>query len=64
MTDMTFSCACGTVAGSIAGVGPKQDNYVYCRCTDYQAVPRLLGRRSAFSSGQVGQRSNRRAACE
>lgn len=43
MTDMTFSCACGTVAGSIAGVGPKQYNYVYCRCTDYQAVPRLLG---------------------
>ena len=43
MTDMTFSCACGTVAGTIADVGPKQGDYVYCHCTDCQAVPRLLG---------------------
>ncbi len=40
---MTFSCACGTVAGFIADVGPKQGDYVYCDCTDCQAVPKLLG---------------------
>ena len=40
---MTFSCACGTVAGTIADVGPKQGDYVYCHCTDCQAVPKLLG---------------------
>ena len=43
MTDMTFSCACGTVAGTITDVGPKQGDYVYCHCTDCQAVPKLLG---------------------
>ena len=43
MTDMTFSCACGTVVGTIADVGPKQGDYVYCHCTDCQAVPKLLG---------------------
>ena len=43
MTDMTFSCACGTVAGTIADVGPRQGDYVYCHCTDCQAVPKLLG---------------------
>ncbi len=40
---MSFSCACGTVTGSIADVGPKQGDYVYCHCTDCQAVPKLLG---------------------
>lgn len=40
---MTFSCACGTVAGFIADFGPKQGDYVYCHCTDCQAVPKLLG---------------------
>ena len=40
---MTFSCACGTVAGTITDVGPKQGDYVYCHCTDCQAVPKLLG---------------------
>ncbi|MDG5751394.1 DUF6151 family protein [Qipengyuania sp. XHP0211] len=40
---MSFSCACGTVTGSITDVGPKQGDYVYCHCTDSQAVPKLLG---------------------
>ena len=43
MTDMTFSCACGTVTGTIADVGPSHGDYVYCHCTECQAVPKLLG---------------------
>ena len=43
MTDMAFSCACGAVTGRIADVGPSQGDYVYCHCSDCQAVPRLLG---------------------
>ncbi len=43
MTDLTFSCACGSVSGAIRNVGPKQGDYVFCHCSDCQSVPRYLG---------------------
>ena len=43
MTDMTFSCSCGALAGTITDVGPKDGDYVYCHCHDCQAFAVLLG---------------------
>lgn len=43
MTDLAFSCACGTVTGVVKDVGPGEGDHVYCHCSDCQSVPKLLG---------------------
>ena len=43
MTDLAFSCACGTVTGVVKDVGPGEGDHVYCHCTDCQSVPKFLG---------------------
>lgn len=41
--DLSFSCACGVVTGTLVKAGPSVGDYVVCHCTDCQAFATRLG---------------------
>jgi len=42
-SDLSFSCACGAVTGTLTDVGPRQGDHVICHCTDCQDLTHYLG---------------------
>ncbi|MGH6694145.1 DUF6151 family protein [Sphingopyxis sp.] len=42
-SDLSFACDCGTVTGTMLGVGPDQGDHVVCHCTDCQDLAHHLG---------------------
>lgn len=42
-SDLSFSCACGTITGTLIDVGPAGGDHVVCHCTDCQDLTRYLG---------------------
>lgn len=42
-SDLSFSCACGSVTGKLEGPGPRVGDHVVCHCTDCQAFAESLG---------------------
>lgn len=41
--DLSFSCACGSVTGTLIKAGPSVGDHVVCHCTDCQAFAIRLG---------------------
>lgn len=41
--DLSFSCACGSVTGTLIKAGPSVGDHVVCHCTDCQEFPTRLG---------------------
>ena len=41
--DLSFSCACGSVTGTLAKAGPGVGDYLVCHCTDCQTFAIRLG---------------------
>ncbi|MHA4836315.1 DUF6151 family protein [Sphingopyxis sp. MSC1_008] len=42
-SDLSFACDCGTVTGTMRGVGPDRGDHVVCHCTDCQDLTHHLG---------------------
>lgn len=42
-SDLSFACDCGTVTGTVLGVGPDQGDHVVCHCSDCQNLTHHLG---------------------
>lgn len=51
MTDATFACRCGRVAGRIADVGTPRGNRIVCYCKDCRAFARACGGHSLDEAG-------------
>lgn len=41
--EMTFSCSCGEVTGTLIEAGPAMGDHIVCHCTDCQNFARYLG---------------------
>ncbi|HEV7314716.1 DUF6151 family protein [Sphingopyxis sp.] len=42
-SDLSFACDCGTVTGTMLGVGPAQGDHLICHCSDCQDLTHYLG---------------------
>lgn len=42
-SDLSFTCACGAITGTLIDVGPDQGDHVICHCTDCQDLTHYLG---------------------
>jgi hypothetical protein len=42
-SDLSFSCACGSVAGTLIDAGPTKGDHIVCHCNDCQNFTRYLG---------------------
>lgn len=43
MNELVFSCACGSVTGTLIDAGPTKGDHVVCHCNDCQNFARHLG---------------------
>ena len=42
-SNLSFTCDCGTVTGTMLGAGPDQGDHLVCHCTDCQDLTHHLG---------------------
>lgn len=53
-SDLSFTCSCGTVTGTLLNVGPAQGDHVICHCTDCQDLTHHLGHADRVLDAQGG----------